>query len=353
MPWQSPTLNQLAEQVRADLRGRLPSARPELRRALLRVVADVDAGAVHGLYGYLAWLAKQLIIDTAEGEWLERWASVWSIYRLDEVSAAGPVALSGSEGAELLEGSELQAESGALYRVDETVTIDASGAATANVTAIEAGAEGNLDAGETLRLVSAVSGIDGEAIVAAEGIGGGAARELDDRLRERLLDRIQNQPHGGNLNDYIRWAREAHPDVTRVWPYPHTPDDGEITLRLVCDDLADIIPAPEVVDAVKTYIDVVRPVAARGLYVLAPDPTPLDIEIRLTPDTAAARERVEEALGDFLDQTAEPGGTLFREQLSGVIYIAAGDSRHEMPVPADNVVLGDNEIAVLGAITWL
>lgn len=353
MPWQSPTLNQLAEQVRADLRGRLPEAKPELRRALLRVVADVDAGAVHGLYGYLAWLAKQLIIDTAEDEWLARWASVWGIYRLAEVAAAGAVELAGDVGAQLLAGTELQADSGAIYTLDETVTIDAQGVATANVTALDAGAAGNLDAGETLRLVSAVIGIDGEAIVSAEGISGGAERERDERLRERLLDRIQRQPHGGNANDYVRWAREAHPDVTRVWPYPHQPDDGELTLRLVCDELETIIPSAEVIDTVQQYIDGVRPVAVRNLYVFAPEPLPLNFDIRLTPDTADTRERVEEAIADFLAQTAAPGGTLYREQLSGVIYIAAGDSRHEMPVPAANVVLDANQIAVLGTITWL
>ncbi|MCE8027552.1 baseplate J/gp47 family protein [Halomonas daqingensis] len=353
MPWQSPTLNQLADMIRADMRGRLPDAKPALRRALLRVVADVDAGAVHGLYGYLAWLAKQLIIDTAEAEWLERWASIWGIRRQAATAASGEILLTGTSGAQLLEGTELESDSGSLYTLDETVTLDAQGEAIGTVTAVDAGSEGNLDAGETLRLVTAVSGIDGEAEVGADGITGGAERENDDRLRERLLDRIQRQPHGGNADDYVRWAREAHPDVTRVWVFPHQPDDGELTLRLVCDDHEDIIPTAEVITAVEEHIDEVRPVAVRSLYVLAPVPVAQPFEIRLTPDTAEARERVKEALSDYLAQTAEPGGTSYREQLSGVVYIAAGDSRHEMPVPAGNVVRAANEITVLGDITWL
>lgn len=353
MPWQSPSLTQLAEQVRADMRARLPDARPALRRALLGVVADVDAGAVHGLYGYLEWLARQLIIDTAEAEWLERWASIWRIYRLDEVAASGSIDLTGSVGAQLLEGAELEADNGATYVTDATVTLDAQGEASVSVTALKSGVAGNQDAGATLRLVSAVSGIDGEATVGVDGLTGGAARESDERLRARLLERIQNPPHGGNEADYIRWAREAHPDVTRVWVTPHAPDVGEVTLRLICGELADIIPSQEVIDAVTGHIEAVRPVTARGFYAIAPDAAPLDLSIGLTPDTAEARARVVSALEDFLGQTAAPGGTVYREQLSGVIYVAAGESRHSMPVPAADVTHSVNQIPTLGTITWL
>lgn len=353
MAWQSPTLNELAEQIRADLRGRLPNANPALRRAMLRVIADVDAGAVHGLYGYLAWLSKQLIIDTAEDEWLERWASIWRIYRAGAVAAAGPISMTGDPGAQLLDGTELEHENGTTYTVDETVTFDAEGVANVDVTAVDAGTDGNLEGGETLRLVLSISGIDGEATVGDKGITGGAGRESDDRLRERLLERIQNPPHGGNEADYRAWVREAHPDITRVWIARHKPDIGEVTARFVCDDLDDIIPTTEVVEAVETYIDDVRPVTARGFYAVAPEPAPISFEIRLTPDTAEARGRIEEALDDFIGQTAEPGGTSYREQLSGVIYIAAGSSRHELEAPAANVTHSANQIPTRGEITWL
>lgn len=352
MPWQSPTLTELAEQIRADMRGRLSDANPALRRAMLRVIADVDAGAVHGLYGYLSWLAKQLIIDTAEAEWLERWASIWRIYRQGEVAATGPALLTGNPEAQLLAGEEFE-QDGIRYTLDDTVTLDENGEATGNVTAVEAGDEGNLAAGETLRLVRAVSGIDGEATVGADGLTGGAEQESDERLRERLLERIQRQPHGGNADDYIMWVREAHPDITRVWVSRHKPDIGEVTVRFVCDDLDDIIPTPAVVDAVFEHVDEVRPVTARGFYPVVLDKKPLDLSIRLSPDTADARSRVKSALNDFLGQAAEPEVTLYTEQLSGVIYVASGSSRHELEVPADHVTHGPNEIAVLGAITWL
>lgn len=353
MPWQSPTLNDLAEQARNDIKGRLLDAQPALRRSLLRVIADVDAGVAHGLYGYLEWLARQVIIDTAEAEWLERWASVWKIYRIKATAAAGAITVTGTPGEQIVAGREWEAESGAAYVVDETVTLGASGDASVSVTATKTGSQGNMEAGETLRAISAIPGVDAEATVAAGGITGGAAVESDDRLRQRLLDRIQNPPHGGNEADYQAWAREAHPDVTRVWVAKHQPDIGEVTIRFVCDELDDIVPSAEVIDTVTEYIDEVRPVTARGFYAIAPTIDPIDFQIRLTPDSQEARDRVRAALRDYLSQTGEPGATSYREQLSGVIYIAAGDSRHEMPVPSSNIHHDVNALPVLGEIEWL
>lgn len=352
MPWQSPSLEQIAERVRADIRARLPGAQPELRRSLLGVLALAEAGAVQGLYGYLDWQARQLFPDTAEAERLERWAGVWGLTRAAAVAATGDVTVTGSVGAELPAGTELESDAGETYTTDALATIDSAGQATVAVTAAAAGEAGNLAAGATLRLVSAVSGIDSEATVAAAGLSGGADAESDQRLRPRLLERIQRPPQGGSRDDYERWALEAHPDVTRAWVYPEETDPGTVTVRAVCDELADIIPTAEVIQALEDYIGAERPVTA-GVYVVAPVAVPLDLSIQLTPDTTEVRERVTDALADFLSRAAEPGGTLYREQLSGVIYVAAGESRHTLSAPAGDVTHTINEIATLGTITWL
>ncbi|PWG62869.1 baseplate J/gp47 family protein [Sediminicurvatus halobius] len=352
MPWQSPTLEQLIERIRADIRARLPGAQPELRRSLLGVLASAEAGAVQGLYGYLDWLARQLMIDTAEAEHLERWAGIWGLSRAAAVPAAGNVDVTGSAGAELPAGIELESDAGQTYTTDTTLTLDAAGTGTVAVTAVEAGADGNLAEGATLRLLTAVTGIDSEAVVAAGGLTGGADEEGDARLRERLLERIRRRPHGGSRDDYERWALEAHPDVTRAWVYPQETDPGTVTVRAVCDELDPITPPAEVTGAIEDYIDAERPVTA-GFYVVAPTEAPLDLSIKLTPDSTEVRERVTDALNDFFARVAEPGGTIYREQLSGVIYVAAGESRHELQSPTGDVTHTINEIAVLGVITWL
>ena len=72
MPFERPSLGKLIARAQADMSGRLPGTDPLLRRNLVAIIARMSAGTAHGLYGYLDWLALQLMPDTAETEHLER-----------------------------------------------------------------------------------------------------------------------------------------------------------------------------------------------------------------------------------------------------------------------------------------
>lgn len=352
MPWSNPSLQQIIEQANADVRAELPSARPELRRSLLSAVVRSLAGIGHGLYGYLDWQADQLLPDTAEDEILLRWANIWGVERDAAEPATGSVTFTGAEGAQIVAGTLLESDSGQEYSTDATVSIDGTGSILAAVTAVTAGADGNLDAGESLSLVSAVPGVDANATVDANGLAGGADQEKLEQVREELLDRIQRPPHGGSESDYEQWALDGHPDVTRAWVYPNELDPGTVTVRIVCDDLADIIPTQQVLDTVQGYVDSQRPVQV-PTYVVAPIAKPLDLDIQLIPDSTEARARVTSAIEDWLEQAGKPGVTLYLTQLNGVIYVAAGDSRHVLSSPSADVTHAFNEIPVMGTITWL
>lgn len=351
MPFERPSLAELQERIRADIRARLPEARPEVRRSLLGVLADMEAGSVHGLYGYLDWMSRQIMPDTAEQEHLERWAGIWGVPRRDAAAATGEVVITGADGTVLPEGTELQARDGTEYLTDEAAEID-GGEATVAVTAVEPGEGGNREADAELSLVSPVSGVDSVVTVGEDGLTGGANREGDARLRDRVLDRIRRPPHGGARNDYATWALDAHPEVTRAWVYPHEIGVGTVTVRIVTDDLEDPIPTQGVVDAVQAYIDERRPVTAE-VHVVAPIAVPLDLTISIDPDTEAVRDRITAAVRDHLRRRAEPGEPLFLSQINGEIYVAAGDSVHELQSPTSDQSYGTGEIAVMGEITWV
>jgi len=72
-----PALAELVQRVRTDVLSRL-STDDLLRRADAEVYARVLGGVAHGLYGFIDWLSNQVIFDTAEVEFLERWCSIWA-----------------------------------------------------------------------------------------------------------------------------------------------------------------------------------------------------------------------------------------------------------------------------------
>ena len=359
MTFRRPTLPELVTEAEADLDARLPGSDARLPASNLNVLARVHRGGVHGLYGFLSYLADQLFPESAEAEHLERRAGTWGIARRPAASAGGLVGIGGTDGAVIPAGTVLQRSDGVEYATSAEAVI-AAGAASVRVSATLAGAAGNSGAGVKLRLVSALAGVRSEATVAADGLSAGADAEADDSLLARLLDRIQAPPHGGAKGDYVRWARQV-PGVTRVWVYPRELGPGTVTVRFVMDDKPDtIIPTADEVAAVQARIegddsdDVdARPVTAE-VFVVAPIPQPLDLTIAgLVPGNAATRAAVEASYRELILREAVPGGTILRSHLTEAISAAAGEHDHQLVAPVADVAHGTGIIAVPGTIDWI
>lgn len=348
MAYDRPSLSDLIARIRADLLSRL-TADDVLRRADTEVQARVLAGTAHGLYGYIEWLAEQLIYDTAESDYLERWASIWGIARKAAATASGTVTFAVEAGAVIESGTVLQSLDGAQYETTAEATVSGT-SATAPVEAVEAGEAGNRDAGQALLLVSPIVGVQSTAT--AGELSGGSDEEEDDSLRARLLTRIQTPPQGGAKSDYVTWALEVS-GVTRAWCYPLELGLGTVTLRFVRDDDADPIPSAEEVATVQAYIDALRPVTAQ-LTVAAPIAQPLNFTISgLIPASSTVRAAVEAELADLILREAEPGGTLLLSHIRAAISAAADESDHVLVSPTADVACATGYMTTMGAVTWV
>jgi len=353
MPFQRPTLPDLIAQGEAEIEASLPGADASLRRTVLGVLVRVFAGAVHGLYGFLAWLALQLFTDTVEEDGLIRRAGIWNILTKAGGYAAGNVDFTGTDTTLIAKDTKLRRADGIEYLTTAEVTINA-GVATAPVKAILAGTAGLADAGLAVNLVSPIAGVNSAATVAAGGLVGGVDQESVEGLRTRLKQRIQEPPHGGADFDYETWAKE-NLGVTRAWAYPLELGIGTVTVRFMMDDTyADGIPLAGDVTTVQDYIDAVRPVTVKGLYVVAPVAVPLNLTITgLNPATGAVKDAIESELTDLIKREAVPGGPILISHIREAISIAAGESDHALTVPAADVTHTTGQIATMGAITWV
>jgi uncharacterized phage protein gp47/JayE len=350
MSFSRPDLSTLKSRIAADLDSRLPGTDAKLRRSNTGVLSTVQAGAVHGLYGYLAFIAAQAMIDTAESEYLERHSTIWGITRKAAAAAGGNVTFTGADGTVIPLGTALQRSDSVEFATDADVTI-ASGTATVAATTSVAGESGNTSASTALTLINSISGLDSSATVATGGLAGGTEIESDDDLRVRLLARIQQPPHGGANFDYVAWALEVS-GVTRSWCYPAYLGLGTVGVTFVCDDQdTSIIPDASMVTTVQDYIDALRPVTA-DVTVFAPVAVPLNPTIAVTPNTAAVKEAVQAELEDLISREAIPGGTIYLSHIREVISQAAGETNHVLTSPSADVVRTAGQITTLGTITW-
>lgn len=349
MPFNRPTLSDLIERSRGDIETRLPGADSALRHSVLDVLARMHGGAVSGVYGYLDFLARQILPDTADGEFLARHASIWGIRRKAAVAATATGTAIGVNGSGIPAGTQALRIDGTTYRVTAPAVI-ASGSATLTLEAVEAGPEADLTIGTPLTLASAIAGVNATITITAVGTPG-AGEEDDDSLLARLLDRIRTPPRGGSSNDYRAWAL-AQPGVTRAWVYPGWMGAGTVGLTFVMDQREDIIPLTADLEAVQAALDLLRPVTA-DLVVFAPTPAPLDIVLRVAPDTPAVRAAVSAELADFFARDAEPGGTIYRSRLSETISLAAGEFSHALELPDSDFTPTAGHIPALGEIMFV
>jgi len=355
MPFSRPDLPTLIDRAAADIESRLPGADARLRRSNLNVLARMHAGAVHGLYGYLDWISRQILPDTADAEVLDRHAALWlPAGRLPAAYAIGQVTVQGSNGGTIPAGSIFKRADGAAFSVTAEATI-AGGSALVSVIADAAGQVGNTGAGVALSLDSPIDGINAAAVVAAGGLSGGADIEDDASLRARIVDRIQQTPHGGARHDYTAWALEV-PGVTRAWCFPLEQGDGTVTVRFVRDDDASIIPDAGEVATVQAYVEALCPVGMQ-LFVVAPIALPADFTIQLVPATLSAKAAVEASLRDLLIREAQPEGgigegRILLSHIREAISLAAGEADHVLVSPTADIEPAGGEMVTFGSITW-
>lgn len=350
MPTPRPTLPELITRKEADIESRLPGADARQPASNLNVLARVNAGGEHGLYGVAQTLEKQILADTADSEYLERHAGVYEITKKDPSQADGFALFTGSNGIMVPADLELQRADETLYVTTAAVEI-AGGSALVPVRAVAAGVAGNLAAGVTLKMTGTVPGVNTVALVAEPGLTGGAEVEGDASLLARYLTRVRRPPHGGNKDDYERWALEV-PGVTRAWCKPGWFGYGTVGLMFVCDDAETPIPSAEKVAEVQAHVDAVRPVTAEFIA-FAPTPKPINpVFTALSPNTETIQAEVVKELRALLRVKAEPGATIAISHIREAISTAVGEEDYTMPDPAANFTTAAHELAVLGTPTF-
>ena len=362
MPFTRNSLSEIIDRIISDFQTRITGATSLLRRSSLNVIAKINGGAFHLLYEYLDYQARQLFIATADQAGLEAIASEYGITRTAAAKATGTGVIGTSTNGKIIPAeTELQSTDGQVYITDADQTV-ASGTAILNFTASVAGADGNDDGGITLSFISPIAGVSTSVTVDTDGISGGADEGGDTSLRERLLIRKRQPPHGGAAFDYKTWALEVS-GVTRAWTIPLYQGVGTIGVAFVRDDDDNIIPNATQRDAMKAYIishtdpgtgeTVGMPVtAALGLFIISLSLVSVNFDISIFPNTTAVQNAIQANLEDLILQEGGPGEILYISRISEAISLATDEVKHKLNFPIADVSASILRVPVLGEIIF-
>jgi uncharacterized phage protein gp47/JayE len=356
-----PKLAELSQRARLIIANATEGATVDLWPNLFPILAKILGLLGKEWYLRVAFLYRQLFASTADEVWLARHGFELGITRIPAKVATGYVTVDVPSGTVVPYGVTYRRADGALFRT-RTSAIGTGSATSMEFEAIEAGALGNTDAGQTLTLVDTglITGLGETATVSSGGLGGGADAEAIETLRQRILDRKRNPPQGGSATDWIRWTKESSGAIARVFVDSFIGDSREVWISFLRSDRTNGIPTPADVAAVQAYVEdpIRRPVTAR-VSVVAPDPQPVNITIAgLSPDTPAIRAAIAAELAAMFADRVAPATpsqsfTLWRAWISEAISRATGETKHTLAAPASDLTYTTGgAMPVLGTISY-
>ncbi|MFV0450576.1 MAG: baseplate J/gp47 family protein [Vibrio sp.] len=352
MPFNVPTLRQLIESGKLDIEASLDQVLPKFGIEL--ALNSAVSGSLRDVYDYQSWIVRQIIpTSESEDQTILDTARTEGVIQKLATAATGPVTLIGDVPVPL--DTQLIHSDGRLYTVVlSNAPID--GEVLVTVEANEPGADGNIDDGETLTLVSTVPGIQPNGTTGE--ISGGADLEPVNEVLDRLLFRKRNPPMGGAVHDYVAWCREVA-GVTRAWAYDRYQGGSTVGYAFVFDGREDIIPNSTDIATMDAYIyrhsdpatgaDVGRPAGIEPININLQLLT-TDLEIGLTPDSSELRKSVQTSLNSYF-KTLSPGQTLLLSAVRTAIGGTEGVTDYTLDLDVD-VPAAANQLHDLGVITW-
>ena len=220
-------------------------------------------------------IPDRVLLDTAEGEYLDRRALDYNETRNPATAASGTLLFAGEPGTLIPSGTEALYET-LVFETIVSASISADGICEIAARCKSVGIAGNVPANTITVLLNAVSGVF--SVTNPSSFGGGAEIESDNSFRERIFEKIRRPITSGNRNHYIYWAKQVSGVGGAKCLGSEVCGPGQVRVIV----LSDQFDAPDevILSNVWDHIEEERPIGA-NVTVHAPVPVAVHVEITI------------------------------------------------------------------------
>ena len=293
-----PTVNELYVSIKQRLEAELGIKINVFGKSYLNVMAIVQAAKLKLIWLYVASVAKNSWVDTADpvsaGGTLERFglvklgrprqAAVQGLYSVRVTGIAGSVIPAGSQ----FSSDDSSASPQFNFILDNAFTLSST-TGTITLRALTAGVQSRLDVSDTLTSLSPLLNVDDTVTVLSE-VRTPINEESISDYRDAIIKSFRLSSQGGSGTDYRLWSQDAS-GVKEVYPYTKSGECAEVEVYVeattdidpqgvptqsVLDEVADVLEFnPDT--SLPTYQRGRRPLGTHEIFVLAV--TPIDVDI--------------------------------------------------------------------------
>lgn len=283
-------------------------------------------------------------------------AQEYGITRYPANGSKGIVTFTGDEGTVIPKGTVVRNSIGEIVRFQTNADVkipEGKNSVDVGVESIEKGLKSNVRAGAIDTVVGDLSGVlDVSNKAQTEG---GYNEQTDEELLERIYNRINRPITSGNVYHYEKWATDID-GIRKAKVYPLW--DGNGTVKVVLLSTSGTAPTEEKRKEVAEYIEENRPIGAT-VTVTGAKEVPIDVEATLTIRDGYSVDEVTQEYTEML--TLIFSDTAFKTDVVRYSRLAALALDTEGVVDWEgmtingkdhNIVLNDDEIAVVGEVTF-
>jgi len=304
---------------------------------------------LESIYADIEAILPHAFAKTAMGIYLDYKAAEQGLTRKEAAKAVGTVTITGNNSAAIKVGDKVSSDT-----VTFTVTqsgIITGGSVTVPVECDTAGAVGNLPASTINRFPVTLSGII--SVTNAEPTSGGYDAETDDELRERYFEKVSRPLAGGNIYDYMLWAKEVsgvgEVKVIPLW-------NGNGTVKVMVINANGAAADSTLIVKVAANIEQKRPVGA-SVTVVSAEPLPINISIRIYIKEGYALEDIktgiQNAVSAYLKSIAFQQDYISYAQVGSRVLVQDGVLDYQELLVnggSGNVTVAENQVPVLGTL---
>lgn len=218
----------------------------------------------------------------------------------------------------------------------------------------------NLEPNTRVSFATPIAGVDSTAYVDQDAVAGGSDIEIDDELRVRMLERIQNPVALFNTAAITAKAKEVS-GVTQVFVHEITPEVGQVTIYFIRGNDASPIPDGSEVTTVKNKILEIKPAHTDDDDVIVSAPTPVNVTFSfssLSPNTATMQSAIEANLRAYFLDEGFVGEAITEDEYRAAIQTTVdpdtGDrvETFALSAPVADVGGGTSEYCVIAAVNF-
>lgn len=304
---------------------------------------------LEGAYADRDLISDRYYIDTATGLDLDRKMAEFAYPRKAAAYAEGEVEIRGTAGAEVKAGDKVSNGS-VSFEFLAGGKIGDDGSLALPIRACTAGTVGNVEAGSITKFPLTLSNI--VSVTNNEPTTGGVDAESDTEYRERFYEYMSTPNTSGNKYAYEVWAEEASNSVIKSMCIPLA--DGANTVKIVI--WADYgVAGDDLVDAVQAYIEEKKMIGA-NVTVVSATGVNIAIQCSVMIDSAYNEDTVKGNIYSNVKAYLDRANPIVVNKVLAVIINTEGVTDcTDLTINGDtqNIYIGDTEVAVPGAITYV